>query len=57
MTVPATSNPTARFAMLSRTFEDVTFGLMVDFYIPGDLYFSPSDETASQVVSSVSVAF
>ncbi len=37
--------------------EDVTFGIMANWFIPGELYSSPNDETASQVVSSVKVTF
>ena len=37
--------------------EDVSFGFMADWYIPGGLYASNNDKTASQYVSSVHVTF
>ncbi|MBI3315912.1 MAG: alginate export family protein, partial [Candidatus Omnitrophica bacterium] len=37
--------------------EDVSFKLMADWFFPGDLYSSPNDSTASQVISQVSVVF
>ena len=37
--------------------EDVTFTLMADWFIPGDLYTRPNDATATQLVSEVKVTF
>ena len=37
--------------------EDVTFSVMADWFIPGDLYNSPTDETATQVITEVKVTF
>ena len=37
--------------------EDVTFTLMTDWFIPGELYSSPNDATATQVVTEVKVVF
>ncbi len=37
--------------------EDVTFTFMADWFIPGDLYSSPNDATATQLVSEVKVVF
>lgn len=37
--------------------EDVTFTFMADWFIPGDLYSTPNDATATQLVSEVKVAF
>ncbi len=37
--------------------EDVTFTLMTDWFIPGDLYTAPNDESAFQMVSEVKVTF
>lgn len=37
--------------------EDVTFTFMADWFIPGDLYTRPNDETAMQLVSEVKVTF
>jgi hypothetical protein len=37
--------------------EDVTFSLMADWFIPGDLYSKPNDATATQVISRVLVSF
>ena len=37
--------------------EDVTFGFLAGFYVPGSYFAAPSDATASELVSSVKVAF
>jgi hypothetical protein len=37
--------------------EDVTFGFMAVWFVPGSLYVSPGDDTASEYVSSVKVVF
>ena len=37
--------------------EDVTFTIMADWFVPGDFYNSPNDETATQVVTEVKVTF
>jgi hypothetical protein len=37
--------------------EDVTFTLMADWFIPGDLYVDPFDATATQLVGEVKVVF
>ncbi len=37
--------------------EDVSFGLLAGWFIPGDFYVSPFDETATDVVGSVKVTF
>lgn len=37
--------------------EDVTFSLLANWFIPGELYSSPNDETASEYVSQVKVVF
>ncbi len=37
--------------------EDVTFSLMANWFIPGELYTSPNDEVASEYVSRVLVTF
>jgi hypothetical protein len=37
--------------------EDVTFTLMADWFIPGDLYNEPFDATATQLVGEVKVTF
>ena len=37
--------------------EDVTFSFMANWFIPGELYSSPNDETASEYVSRVTVVF
>lgn len=37
--------------------EDVTFTFMADWFIPGDLYSSPNDATATQLISEVKVTF
>ena len=37
--------------------EDVTFTFMADWFFPGDLFISPADDTATQFVSEVKVAF
>ena len=45
-----------RYVIYSYT-EDVTFTVMADWFIPGDLYHSPMDETATQLVTEVKVVF
>jgi len=37
--------------------EDVTFTMMADWFIPGNLYTSPNDATATQLVGEVKVTF
>ncbi len=37
--------------------EDVSFGLLAGWFVPGDFYTQPNDETATDIVSSVKVAF
>jgi hypothetical protein len=37
--------------------EDVSFGLLAAWFVPGDFYNSPNDETATDIVSSVKVTF
>lgn len=37
--------------------EDVTFTAMADWFVPGDLYNAPEDETATQLVGEVKVVF
>ena len=37
--------------------EDVTFTLMADWFIPGDMYNEPFDETATQLIGEVKVTF
>ncbi len=37
--------------------EDVTFQVMANWFIPGELYSSPNDETASEYISRVTVVF
>jgi plastocyanin len=37
--------------------EDVTFGLMANWFVPGEYYNAPNDETAMEMVSSVKVTF
>ena len=37
--------------------EDVTFTMMADWFIPGDLYQSPFDDTATQLIGEVKVVF
>jgi hypothetical protein len=37
--------------------EDVTFGLLAGWFVPGDFYNSPDDETATDIVGSLKVAF
>ncbi len=37
--------------------EDVSFGLLVSWFVPGDFYTTPNDSTATDVVSSVKVSF
>ena len=37
--------------------EDVSFGLLVGWFVPGDFYNSPEDETATDMVGSVKVTF
>ena len=37
--------------------EDVTFSMMADWFIPGDLYQSPFDDTATQLIGEVKVVF
>ena len=37
--------------------EDVSFGLLGAWFVPGEFYSSPNDETALDLVSSVKVAF
>jgi hypothetical protein len=37
--------------------EDVSFGLLAGWFVPGDFYISPLDETATDIVGSVKVTF
>ena len=37
--------------------EDVSFGLLVGWFIPGDFFTAPNDDTATDIVSSVKVTF
>jgi hypothetical protein len=37
--------------------EDVSFGLLMGWFVPGDFYNAPNDQTAVDVVSSVKVSF
>ncbi len=37
--------------------EDVSFGVVAGWFVPGDFYSSPNDQTATDVVSSVKVTF
>ncbi len=37
--------------------EDVTFTVMADWFVPGDLYTTPNNATATQIVSEVKVTF
>ncbi len=37
--------------------EDVSFGIVAGWFVPGDFYSNPNDETATDVVSSVKVTF
>jgi hypothetical protein len=37
--------------------EDVSFGLLCGWYVPGDVYFSGLDDTATDVVGTVKVSF
>ncbi len=37
--------------------EDVSFGLLAGWFVPGDFYNEPFDETATDIVSSVKVTF
>ncbi|HTL70217.1 MAG TPA: alginate export family protein [Candidatus Eisenbacteria bacterium] len=37
--------------------EDVSFGLLMAWFVPGDFYQSPADDTATDIVSSVKVTF
>ncbi len=37
--------------------EDVSFGILAGWFIPGNFYISPNDATAADVVSSVKVTF
>jgi hypothetical protein len=37
--------------------EDVSFGLLAAWFVPGDFFQSPNDETATDIVSSVKVTF
>jgi hypothetical protein len=37
--------------------EDVTFAFYANWFIPGDLYASPTDDTASEYISRVTVTF
>lgn len=37
--------------------EDVSFGFLAAWFVPGDFYNSPDDETATDLVSSVKVTF
>ncbi len=37
--------------------EDVSFGILAAWFIPGDFYVSPEDQTATDIVSSVKVSF
>jgi len=37
--------------------EDVTFTMMADWFIPGDLYQSPFDDVATQLIGEVKVVF
>ncbi|OGW91001.1 MAG: hypothetical protein A3D28_01895 [Omnitrophica bacterium RIFCSPHIGHO2_02_FULL_63_14] len=37
--------------------EDVSFGVLLGWFVPGDFYSSPNDETALDLVSSVKVTF
>jgi len=37
--------------------EDVSFGLLAGWFVPGDFYNAPNDETATDIVSSVKVTF
>lgn len=37
--------------------EDVSFNLLAGWFVPGDFYINPNDDTATDIVSSVKVAF
>jgi hypothetical protein len=37
--------------------EDVSFGILAGWFVPGDFYSSPDDETATDLVGSVKVTF
>jgi len=37
--------------------EDVSFGILAGWFVPGDFYSDPSDATATDIVSSVKVTF
>ncbi len=37
--------------------EDVSFGILAGWFVPGDFYTSPGDDTAADIVSSVKVTF
>ena len=37
--------------------EDVSFGILAGWFVPGDQYSSPNDNTATDIVSSVKVTF
>ena len=37
--------------------EDVSFGVLAGWFVPGDFYLSPEDDMATDVVGSVKVTF
>ena len=37
--------------------EDVSFGLLVGWFMPGEFYIAPANDTATDVVGSLKVSF